>query len=33
VLISGIDIPACLRRIDAPLRVFHVEHGGLRGLL
>jgi DNA replication and repair protein RecF len=33
VLISGIDVPACLRRVDMPLRVFHVEHGELRGLL
>jgi DNA replication and repair protein RecF len=33
VLISGIEVPDCLRRIDAPLRVFHVEHGSVRGLL
>ena len=33
ILISGIDVPECLRRIDAPLRVFHVEHGAVRTLL
>ncbi len=33
ILISGIDVPACLHAADLPVRVFHVEHGQVRGLL
>lgn len=33
VLISGIDVPECLRGIDTPIRMFHVEHGMVRSLL
>jgi DNA replication and repair protein RecF len=33
VLISGIDVPECLRAIDASIRMFHVEHGAVRSLL
>jgi len=33
VLISGIEVPDCLQPIQAPSRVFHVEHGRLRALL
>ncbi len=32
-LISGINVPDCLRHTDAPVRVFHVEHGEVRSLL
>jgi DNA replication and repair protein RecF len=33
VLISGVEQPTCLRHIQAALRMFHVEHGRVRGLL
>ena len=33
VLISGIEEPACMRHIQSPVRMFHVEHGQVRGLL
>ena len=33
VLISGIEVPECLRGIQTPIRMFHVEHGTVRGLL
>ena len=33
VLISGVEVPDSLRQESAAARVFHVEHGGLRGLL
>jgi DNA replication and repair protein RecF len=33
VLISGVEIPESLRHAQAPIRMFHVEHGGVRGLL
>ncbi|MBU6198666.1 MAG: DNA replication/repair protein RecF [Xanthomonadaceae bacterium] len=33
VLISGVEVPDALRHESSAARVFHVEHGGLRGLL
>ncbi|MHB8678178.1 MAG: DNA replication/repair protein RecF [Rudaea sp.] len=33
VLISGVAVPDALRQESAVAQVFHVEHGGLRGLL
>jgi DNA replication and repair protein RecF len=33
VLISGIQVPECLRDGSRPIRVFHVEHGEVRILL
>ncbi|MDR3387797.1 MAG: DNA replication/repair protein RecF [Rudaea sp.] len=33
ILISAIDIPACIRAAGVPARVFHVEHGKVRTLL
>ena len=33
VLISGIEVPECLRHISTPIRMFHVEHGQVRDLL
>jgi DNA replication and repair protein RecF len=33
VLISGIEVPECLRDGSWPMRVFHVEHGEVRNLL
>lgn len=33
VLISGVEVPDALRHESATPRVFHVEHGGLHGLL
>ena len=33
VLISGIEVPECLRYISTPIRMFHVEHGQARSLL
>ena len=33
VLVSAIEVPDCLRVIDASLRLFHVEHGSVRSLL
>jgi DNA replication and repair protein RecF len=33
VLISAIDVPACLRETKAPSHMFHVEHGRARSLL
>jgi DNA replication and repair protein RecF len=32
-LMSGIDVPECLRDGSRPIRVFHVEHGEVRILL
>jgi DNA replication and repair protein RecF len=33
VLISAIDVPPCLRDVDVPTHMFHVEHGEVRSLL
>ena len=33
VLLTGIDVPECLRRSSSAVRVFHVEHGQVRSLL
>ncbi|MBS0569475.1 MAG: DNA replication/repair protein RecF [Proteobacteria bacterium] len=33
VLVSGVEIPESVRRHPGTVRVFHVEHGSLRGLL
>lgn len=33
VLISGIEVPDCLRHISSPIRMFHVEHGQAHSLL
>ena len=33
VLISGVEVPDALRHESSATTVFHVEHGGLRGLL
>jgi DNA replication and repair protein RecF len=33
VLISGVELPDALRLPASAATVFHVEHGGLRGLL
>lgn len=33
VLISGLDMPACLQSSGHEARVFHVEHGAIRSLL
>ena len=33
VLISAIEVPACLRAMDTPTSLFHVEHGSVRSLL
>ena len=33
VLISGIEVPECLSQVGSPIRMFHVEHGQVRGLL
>jgi DNA replication and repair protein RecF len=33
VLVSGLEPPTFLNQLNAPIRVFHVEHGRVRGLL
>ena len=33
VLMTGIDVPECLRRSSAAVHMFHVEHGQVRSLL
>jgi DNA replication and repair protein RecF len=33
VLISGLEIPACLQSSGRQTQVFHVEHGTIRSLL
>jgi DNA replication and repair protein RecF len=33
ILISSIEVPECLRKMEGPIRVFHVEHGSVHSLL